>query len=407
MHKILVFSITVTILSTSTIASAQRSTLERARSKDALRDRIARAKETVSRRKEGHVIVGQVVVEEGDDPSLVNSQMLILKDGFFAGPTRDLRRPVGFRMHGYAPYDLQLTGKTGDIVDVGVIKMERVPKPDLVPLTGKIILEDPGSPNQASISLSVAGGPVNTPSNGTEPRPRWAKSVNVPITESGMVKQEGFSPIKYYCSITAPGYVSKGFHVEFLPNTGADIGTIKLEKPRQITIEYIVSKESPFNLQSAEKTVLAGGDRWKATPDIYGWDLEFKQRDGEILFHYSYAPCFIADLGNAELDEFLNVAETAAKDRPRNMVVKSDHVYLLVQKHWKRNVLFKVQVEKPESQNVMTWTDSSGAFSTRASFVSKTSTTVTLRKVDGQVVTLPVSKLSAESQALLMTLSQE
>jgi hypothetical protein len=343
-----VSTLVITFLAISTTGTAQEATLERTRDSEALQSRIKRAKQEVTSRKGGHVIVGQVDVENGDDAALVSSQMLILDDGLFAGPTRDLVRPVGFRMHQYAPFDLELKGKSGDVVDVGVIKMRRLSDRDLVSVKGQLMLEGSENSSQASVSLSVAGGPVNTPNNGSQPRPRWAKPVDVPVTPSGLIDAGGFSPIKYYCSITAPNYVSKGFHVDLRPRVGADLGTVTLEKPRRIVIEYIPSKDGPFDLEAAKKVVLAGGDRWKATPDIYGWDLEFTQKNGEILFNYSYAPCFIKDLGKTELRDFLNVDGASAKATPRNMAVKDGHVYLLNQRHWKRTVLFKIQIQQPE-----------------------------------------------------------
>jgi hypothetical protein len=94
--------------------------------------------------------------------------------------------------------------------------------------------------------------------------------------------------------------------------------------------------------------MLAGGDRWKATPDISGWDLTFKQENGKILFEYFYAPCFIADLGNTDMQKFLSIDKATAKEDPRNMEVKDGHVYLLNSQTWKRHILFKIQIQQPE-----------------------------------------------------------
>jgi hypothetical protein len=305
--------------------------------------RIEQAKQVVANYKRGHVIVGKVVVEKGDDPALVHSQMLILDDGFFAGPTSDLERPVGFRLHQYAPIDLQLQGKTGDIVDVGTIKLHRLSSDELVPLKGQLVLEGSTPPRAASVSLSTYVSAINTPHNGTEPRPKWQAPVIVEISDAGMLDSRVFSPMEYYCSINAPGYVSKSLVVTFQPEVGADIGKITLEKSKRIVLEYVTSKSGPFDAASTKKKTLSAGDRWKATPEIYGWDLEFKQKEGKLFFDYSYSPCFMTDLGNGELKNFVNVKEDEAKDDPRSLAVKAGCVYLLNhQQSWKRNVLFKV-----------------------------------------------------------------
>lgn len=318
-----------------------------------LRERIAKAKQKASRSKDGHVIIGRVVVEEGDDPALVKSQMEILNDGFFAGATGDPFRPVGFRMHGYAPFDLELDPKKqkvtdGNVMDVGVIQMKRLKEADFVHLKGLLTLEESGDPKTAKISMSVGNGPVNTPSNGTEGRRRWAKSTNVLVNDMGLFEQGGFSPIKYYCSISAPGYVRHGFYVDFSNKEDTFLGRIKLEKPRRATLEYIVSKDEDFDVDATKKTVQSGGERWKVTPDIYGWDVEFIQKRGKLSFTYSYGPCFMADLGEGELEDFLDIDHNAATQRPRGMEVHDGHVYLMLQKHWKRNVLFKVKLQQTE-----------------------------------------------------------
>ena len=321
--------------------------------KGELLERIEKAKKKASRSKDGHVIVGQVVVEDGDDPALVKTQMEILDNGFFAGCTHDLLRPVGFRMHGYAPYDLELGALDadvvdGNVVDVGVVKMKRLEQSELVSLKGLLTLQDSGDPKTATVSLSVANGPVNTPSNGTEPRRRWAKSIKVPISETGLFDCSGFSPIKYYCSVKAPGYVSHGFHIDFAKKNGAFTGRIKLEKPRRVDIEFIQAENGNFDLESAKKTVKAGGDRWKVTPEIYGWDLEFVQEREKLFFKYSYAPCLMVDLGEADLSDFLNTDPAKATESARNMEIQNGHVYLMRQKFWDRDVLFRVQVEQRE-----------------------------------------------------------
>jgi len=323
-------------------------TLDGAPDKAALLERIEKAQEDVNRHKGGYVIVGRVVVEQGDDATLVNSQMKILEGGYFADATKDLTRPVGFRMHQYAPYDLALNGMEGDIVDVGEIVMHRLPESELVAVTGEIALEGDEDARQASVRFSISKGPKNTPSNGTEPRPYWPEPVAVVIDSDGVIDMNGFSPVTYYCTVEAPGFVRQGFSVDFKPGEGADIGTVLLERPSRIWLEYIVSDKAPFELEQMEEAVLSGGDRWKATPDIYGWDLEFEQEGSEIFFRYFYAPCYIEDLGEGELEDFADIDEGPTEVRPQDTLVNSGHVYLLNQAHWKRLVLFKVTIEEPD-----------------------------------------------------------
>ena len=79
-----------------------------------LEAKIDKATAEVQKRKTGHVIVGRVFLDGRGNVRDVRAQMEILSEGYFAGPTKNLDRPVGFRMHQYAPYDLQLKDMVQD-----------------------------------------------------------------------------------------------------------------------------------------------------------------------------------------------------------------------------------------------------------------------------------------------------
>ena len=323
-------------------------TLAQCANKEELEAAIDKAKATVDKYGGGHVIVGRVVLDGQGDVRYVAAQMEILTDGYFAGETKDLVRPVGFRMHQYAPYDLKLKGMKGSLVDVGTIHMTPLKEDQLVALKGKVALEENGDSSQAVLYLSVRDGPVNTPHNGTSPRRYWPKSIEIHALENGLIEASGFSPISYYCRVTAPGYLEKVFPIEFNAEQTFDLGTITLEIPRQILLSYIVSAEPPFDLNNLQTASIPAGTRWKAldNKECYGWDLEFAQDKGSIIMKYSYAPCFLRDLGKGEIADYVNIDKTKiGQNQPQNQKAKNEHVYLLDQEHWKRWVLFKVVIE--------------------------------------------------------------
>ncbi len=325
-------------------------TIEQCPNKPELEAKIAKARKGVQKHEWGHVIVGRVVLDGDGEVRYVHAQMEILSEGYFAGPIRDLDRPVGFRMHQYAPYDLQLKGmkkdQERDLVDVGTIHMKPLSKDELVGLKAQVKLEEGGDVSQAKIRLSVRNGPVNTPSNGTEPRRYWPDPIEIPVQKDGLAQADGFSPIDYWCSVTAPGHLKKDFTIEFKPGETLDLETIILEKPKQIELAYIVSKEPPFNMDNLKTVRIPSGTKWKAVDDIYGWDLEFKQEKGAILMSYSYAPCYLWDLGDGQIDQYANtdgsgLSQKLRKDHPAD----NGHVYLVHQVMWKRWVLFKISIE--------------------------------------------------------------
>ena len=322
-------------------------TLARTQDRDALQGQIEEAQETIQRHRHGHVIVGRVVLDGPGDPRDVIAQMQILEDGYFAGETKDLVRPVGFRMHGYAPLDLRLEGLSGEVVDVGTIHMKPLPKEELLTLRGKVRLEGRDTADGASVQLSVTHGPVNTPSNGTSGRPSWPADIRPEIIDSGAFVAKYLSPVEYYCQVKAPGFVTKSFPVAFESGKDIDLGEIHLERPLEITLTYLVADKPPFDPAQMRKTVLPGGDRWKATPEIYGWDLEFKQKDGDIFFDYAHGHCFLMDLGEGSIKDLLQrAAAERPQDSPRGQKVQNGHVYLMNQTHWKHWVLFEVTIKQ-------------------------------------------------------------
>jgi hypothetical protein len=277
----------------------------------------------------------------------VAAQMEILPDGCFAGETEDLTRPVGFRMHQYAPYDLKLKGMKGSLVDVGTIHMTRLREDQMAGLKGKVTLEENEDPSKAVLYVRVAYyGPMNAPESS---RGSWPKPVEIHVPENGIIEASGFSPFIYGCSITAPGYVNKAQNIGFKAGQAFDLGTITLEKPRQIRLSYIVSAEPPFDLNDLKTVTIPAGTKWKAVDDAnrYGWDLEFGQENGFIIMNVndSCGFCYLRDLGNGEIADYVNVDKTIiGQNSPEDQKAKDEHVYLFYQKTWKRWVLFRMHV---------------------------------------------------------------
>ena len=291
--------------------------------------------------------MGRVVLDGPGDSQDVYAQMLILEGGYFASATKDLVRPVGFHMHGYIPFDLELKGRSGAIIDVGTIHLKPVPKDELLTLKGRIELEGQDSVDHVKMRLSIKRAENNTPHNGSSPRPRWPAPIMADIQNNGKVSAEGLTPYAYNCFIRADGFISQSRTIEFKRGEDYDLGTIRLERSCQISLTYVVADKPPFDLARKQVEVLPGGARWKAVPKKYGWDLEFSQKDGAFFFNYSYSPCYIMDLGEGSIEDFLERAsEENPNIDPRNLKVEDHHVYLLNQAHFKRWILFEVRTKQ-------------------------------------------------------------
>jgi thioredoxin-related protein len=192
--------------------------------------RIASARRTVRSYKRGHVIVGQLLVEdEKISPDLVMAQMPILVNGYFAGEVGDLVRPVGFRAHGYQNLDVSLAGKKGEMIYVGQITLQRLHKDQQASLKGKITLDGAKPADTAEVLLSMSVSGINTPHNGYSPRRRWPDSLQVPVNEKGEFSIKGLSPATYYLQIKAKDHVELAKEVTFKPGKELDMDICRLK----------------------------------------------------------------------------------------------------------------------------------------------------------------------------------
>lgn len=398
---------------------------------------LQRAQEEVHRRGIGHLIYGRVELLDHDgrpmsakgsrtvnrtkkntppDPRTgVRCQTAILPGGHFIDVVKDLDRPVGFRLHGYAPHDLDLNGKSGDIIDVGVIPLHPLQENETARLVGSVRSDQVASVAGCSLSLHIGTGPVNTPSNGTDgSRADGPRPVELSVNKAGHFSVSGCSPAEYLLVASMPHHVQQLINVRFEPGQQLDLGEIVLEKELPLQITYLVDESLPFDANQVRTASIVGGARWKAVPDATGpqsymWDLEFKQQKGQILMWASYYPCRIKDLGVGTIQDFVAVNESEMGNlAPRDLPLEPDHVYLLDQgalKHW---VLFKVDVPKsaasrsaltPEASTALrTWRDATGNFSLKAQFVELKGTDIRLLKEDGVTISVPLTRLSDADQ---------
>jgi hypothetical protein len=162
------------------------------------------------------------------------------------------------------------------------------------------------------------------------------------VDSQGRISATGFSPITYRCSIEAPNYIAQVININFATNQALDLGTIKLEHPKQVTVSYVVADQPPFDTAQQKVVNVLGGGHFKTIEKSYGWDLNFLQHEGKIGFGSSYGPCSMADLGEGTLEG--NAKTTVTPDAhswPKQG--QSGHVYLLKQDSWKHWVLFKIE----------------------------------------------------------------
>ena len=321
----------------------------------ALLQKIDRDKKEIQAYKVGHVVVGRIQLEGTDDPEFIRSQMMIFEDGFFSDAVRDLNRPIAFRMLGYHPVDAAIpAGAIPDdsgAIDLGTIRMEKCASSEFRKAVGMISLSDGADPSSAQVLLYLSGGRANTPHNGTEPVRKHAPPIEAEINKSGGVSAVGLTEGEYYVTFKGDGFVGQAKSYQVTSDKDLDLGTIRLEQPLELRVEYIVAENpaTTFDPNAVQETTFPAGTKWKSVP-MNEWDLEFVQTAGSVTFDYSYGPCTLADLGEGKLADFVKTDFSSAKLDPGRVQFASGHVYLLNhQRSLKHVVLFRVEVQNPSA----------------------------------------------------------
>lgn len=321
-------------------------TVRRAPDGAALYAQIALARSWIERAKTGHVVVGQLAMEGGDDPVEVMAQMQILPGGFFATPVGTFDLPLAFRQHQYAPLDVSLAGQTGDFVDIGTVQMRKLPPAALRSIKGKLVLVSAEDYPKAEIRLTVPQVQGNTPGGGTSPRPRWPEGIRLKADSEGNIIGGGFSPERYYYVVTAPGYVQHRGAVSFAPPENGDMGTIELERPKRMTVDYAVLQDLSFSPASQRRLNLVTDDVWRYNSKMPGCVLTLRQIKGELFFESSCGPNRLTDLGTGTMSDFVGkISGSEAGESAFQIKLQTGHVYLFTvpAREDSQRVLFRVE----------------------------------------------------------------
>ena len=283
--------------------------------------------------------------------------MMIFEDGFFSDAVRDLSRPIAFRKLGYHPVDADIpVGATPDdsgAIDIGTILMKKCAPSEFRTAVGTISVPDGVDPSKIQVQLHLSGGRANTPSNGTEPVGKYAPPIEARVDKSGAISAEGLTEGEYYVTVKGDGFVAQAKSCQVTPDKDLDLGTIRLEQPIQISLQYIVAENpaTTFDPDAIKESTFPAGTKWKSGSKRE-WDLEFVQTAGSVAFNYFYGPCALADLGEGKLIDFVETDISNAKLDPRRVKLTSGHVYLLNhQQSLKHCVLFRVEVQEPSADN--------------------------------------------------------
>ncbi len=232
--------------------------------------------------KEGHVLLGRVVVDAGSaraEDAL--TQDALLEDGWFVLTAADLRRPISFRLHGYEPAVMRPTGwRNVPLQNVGEVHLKPVPVALQGKLRGKVALEDP-SLGQAKVALFLQGGSVNTSDGRRDAGEKQVATSALP--SGGELSIGGFSPVAYRLVISAPGHETLSLDRTFERGGTVDLGEVKLAKLKQVELR---TPSGTISARAGDAIALEGGT------------IHLRQRDGRLWFSEPSPAASISESGS-------------------------------------------------------------------------------------------------------------
>ncbi|HZZ27065.1 MAG TPA: thioredoxin family protein [Pirellulales bacterium] len=192
----------------------------------------------------GRIVIGQLVVEDGKiEPEMVQAQMPILQEGYFADEIKSIDLPICFRARGYRDLDVQLSSYKHSLANVDKVVLRPLPPEERVTLKGTVALDGSSDFKSVQLYVDTAMGPLNTPSGGYSPRASWPKPITVPVSEAGEFTVEGLNPSEVTVFATAPDHVNQYKKIVMLSSDHpTDMGELRLMKS---DLGFYVGKAAP------------------------------------------------------------------------------------------------------------------------------------------------------------------
>ncbi len=296
-----------------------------------------------------YIVIGQLTLDgDGNVQSDVKTQTDILSGGYFVALVKDPTRPLSFRMYDYKPLDVNLNAIIKQpFANIGILHLSPLKTEEESSLFGKVVLEGNENVSDIKIYANIRQS-YNTPCNciadsyGRYENLNYNQApIRIAVDASGTLQGQGFSPTEYIIVISAPGYLGQAIPVNLQPGKKLNLGTILLELPKKLNLEYTGS----WLDGNKEKITLVPDKRWQ--PQLNGyWSLSFLQKDGKLSLKSNYGPWYAIDLGKGTLDDFKGIENTdkVLLDRPSNFEIKDGYVYF-VKSYEGKWLLFKAKID--------------------------------------------------------------
>ncbi|MDY7226480.1 hypothetical protein [Hyalangium rubrum] len=318
--------------------------------KGPLADQLLAAIQSARKQREahglGHVLVGRVKLGGGPGKlEQLNSQVSLVGEGWFVTLVENLRNPVPLRLHGYDAVDISTQGLPAEeLLSVGEVTLRPLPPEKLGAVRGRVVATDPKAPIQAYAYITA--GDLNTPS-GTINEDRPAVRLDIKQDKDGVFQLSGLTPrpARYELWFKAPDHVAQSRVVLAAAGTTQNLGEVRLEKPRQLRVRYVLSTTPPpFVDQPVQEAVVDGGQPFKADPQMQGATFVLQQRPGIQRLRFQTQPARLGQLGKGKLEEFRFVdPNTVQFVSPFEVGFDPSRVYLLDHRAVGQWVLFQVE----------------------------------------------------------------
>lgn len=183
-------------------------------------------------RSKAPVLLGRVLVPEGQDPREVLAQMEILDEGWYVTPLANGDRTVGLSMWGCEPVILEPTAARieGPFALAPVQRLLPVAPARQARLRGCLTLAPDEVAERGDLQLMLAMWPLNVAGDEVELRTVWPAPQMPKFDKNGCFETAGLAPGRYQLVVRKEGYVSTAWTVVLGPGEIRDMGMLHAER---------------------------------------------------------------------------------------------------------------------------------------------------------------------------------
>lgn len=268
----------------------------------------------VDKHENGHVVIGQIALDDSKDPRpLVRSQRPLLRNGHFAFSVHNLISPIRFRAHEYIDLYIPLIRQTGNYIILKKRTMKVSSNCSQKTVHGQVIFKE--TKLQSNSYLHILNPKANSHHGHTESNYHLKDSIYFKINEDGHFNINSFSPSQYHLHINPlRNYQKVTLTLDFSRKNEIDLGQIHLQSKIKLKSHYYFSDDLNFRMDHKPKVHQLTTHTTKPHRFFqkqHKFNILYIQRNNILYFYNPKSMFKIADMGKNEFNTFKDIETTS------------------------------------------------------------------------------------------------